>query len=330
MRALSLFCLTSVASWAGARVELFPAVGTPSEVTVSGRVVKSSAPASHGAALERNLRRLAARSWKGARVEVRWAGQAITVDSGEHGAFSATFRAGEVAFPEGPRPAEAVLAGAETGTATVNVVAAEAPFLVVSDFDDTVAVTHVLEPAKLLKSALLQDETSQELVAGMPQFYRCLQEVSPSRPGFALVSGSPTQYVGRVDAFLRRHDFPPVGLYLRSLGPTTLSNYKQPLIRALLERVPNKVVLIGDSGEKDPEVYAELLGEYGARVLAVYIRDAGNTQDKARFKDMVLFDTPAQAARDAARRGLASTTCVEQAFPLLGAPASLDAGVRPP
>lgn len=330
MRALSLWCLTSVASWAGARVELFPAVGTPTEVTVTGRVVKSSAPASHGAALERNLQRLAARSWKGARVEVRWAGQVMTVDSGEHGRFSATFRAGEVPFPVGPQPAEASLAGAETGTATVNVIAAEAPFLVVSDFDDTVAVTHVREPGKLLKTTLLQDETSQELVAGMPQFYRCLQEVSPASPGFALVSGSPTQYVGRVDAFLRRHDFPPVGLYLRSLGPSTLSNYKQPLIRALLERVPNRVVLVGDSGEKDPEVYAQLRGEYGERVLAIYIRDAGNTQDRARFKDMVLFDSPAQAARDAARRGLASTSCVEQAFPLPGAPAGLDASVRPP
>jgi phosphatidate phosphatase APP1 len=32
-------------------------------------------------------------------------------------------------------------------------------------------------------------------------------------------------------------------------------------------------VLIGDSGEKDPEVYADVVQDYPERVLAVYIRE---------------------------------------------------------
>ena len=32
-------------------------------------------------------------------------------------------------------------------------------------------------------------------------------------------------------------------------------------------------VLIGDSGEKDPEIYADIVREHPGRVLAVYIRE---------------------------------------------------------
>jgi len=106
-----------------------------------------------------------------------------------------------------------------------------------------------------------------------------------------------------------------MGLYLRELGPGTLSNYKQPLIRALLHALPHQVVLIGDSGEKDPEVYAQLRDELKGRVRRIYIRNAGKSSDARRFRDMVLFDTPEEAARDAVEQGLASPTCVEESFP---------------
>ena len=39
-------------------------------------------------------------------------------------------------------------------------------------------------------------------------------------------------------------------------------------------------VLIGDSGERDPEIYLEVAARYPARIVAVYIRDlAGKNRD---------------------------------------------------
>jgi phosphatidate phosphatase APP1 len=102
----------------------------------------------------------------------------------------------------------------------------------------------VLERRKFVENVFAKDELTQPVVPGMSAFYACLR-AKPSKPVFALVSGSPVQYVTRVSRFLQMHDFPVFGLYLRDLGPNTLSDYKQPIIRSLLKSVPGPVVLDG-------------------------------------------------------------------------------------
>ncbi len=324
MRVLLLSGLLSTAAWADAKVVLFPAVGTPSQVTVSGRVLKHASTGG-STTISRNLRRLTTSNWEGAEVQVLFAGKTATVKSGHDGNFEATFSAEGKPFEVGVAMVNASVKGAEPGVATVDVLSNDAPFFVVSDFDDTLAVTDVVNKGSMINNALLKDETSQPLVEGMPAFYRCLKDGKAARPGFALVSGSPVQYVGRVASFLKRHDFPVFGLYLRDFGPNTLSGYKQPLIRALLKALPQKVVLVGDSGEHDPEVYKQMRDEFPGRVLAVYIRDAGNSGDATRFKDMVLFKHPSEAARDAAGKGLLEKACADKVFPAAPAPVA-DAG----
>jgi phosphatidate phosphatase APP1 len=75
------------------------------------------------------------------------------------------------------------------------------------------------------------------------------------------------------------------------------------------------VVLVGDSGEKDPEVYEQIREEFPGRVKAIYIRDAGHAEDKERFTDMVLFREAREAAAHAVKSGLADAACVAEAFP---------------
>jgi phosphatidate phosphatase APP1 len=209
---------------------------------------------------------------------------------------------------------EAHLEHVAPASAQVEIVDPKAPFFVVSDFDDTLAVTQVVHKAKLLESALLKDESSQPAVPGMAELFGCIRRVSPRPPGFALVSGSPVQYGPRIGAFLAKNGFPFLGLYLRELSPGTLQNYKQPVIRELMKQLPNDVVFFGDSGEHDPEVYAQMRQELGARVRRTYIRDAGHSENKARFEGDFFFTRAADAARDAAAHGLADKACVEKAF----------------
>ncbi len=316
MRSLMLVALVASPAFAGAAVLLFPTVGTPGQVTLSGRVLKH-APSTGTTTFSKNLRLITSSNWEGASVEVRYAGRTAQVTSGHDGNFSVTLSGAEKPFETGFATAEAKVAGADAGIATVNIVAPTAPFFVVSDFDDTLAVTNVVNRSGLVKAALLQDETSQPVVEGMAAFYGCLEEGKAARPGFALVSGSPVQYVHRVRDFLSAHKFPTFGIYLRDLGPSTLSDYKQPVIRALLEELPNAVVLVGDSGEHDPEVYAQIRAEFPERVKAVYIRSAGHAEEPKRFPGMLLFQHPREAALDAVSKGLASKACVDRAFPAL-------------
>jgi phosphatidate phosphatase APP1 len=312
-RFLAVFVLfVSTAALAGPAVLLFPVLGRPDGVVLQGRVLKE-APSRGSSVLSRNLRRLTAPNWEGARVEVSFQGVTATVTSGDDGNFEVNLqpRPG-TSFPTGFAVAEAKVAGVSAQT-RVEVVPDTTPFLVISDFDDTLAVTQVVKPAKLMESALLKDSDTQAVVPGMAAFYGCLK--TPGTPAFALVSGSPVQFVPRISNFLIRNAFPSFGMYLRDLGPGTLSNYKQPAIRRLMSQFTQPVVLVGDSGEKDPEVYEQIREEFPGRVKAIYIRDAGRTEDKERFTDMVLFQEAREAAAHAVKSGLADAACVAAAFP---------------
>ncbi len=313
-------------------VLLFPALGRPTLVTVTGRALKS-APEQAGGPLAKSVRRLTARSWEGASVTVRFQGQERQVVSGDEGLFEASFPApSHAAFPLGALPVAATAReGKEEASVEgkAQVISDAAPFLVLSDFDDTVAVTNVRSKRGMVSSALLKDEDSQPVVEGMADLYRCLREGAETPPGFAFVSGSPIEYAPRLERFLSKHGFPAAALHLRQLGPGTLSGYKEPVLRALLSRFPQPVVLVGDSGEKDPEVYATIRHEFPGRVLAVFIRDAGGSADAARLEGMVLFKTPVEAARAAAGKGLLKDTCqIGPAAPPAPAPQNPPPGDR--
>ena len=47
------------------------------------------------------------------------------------------------------------------------------------------------------------------------------------------------------------------------------------------------MVLVGDSGERDPEVYAAIVKDFGARVDAIYIRNvSGEGQGAKRYDEL--------------------------------------------
>lgn len=295
-------------------VLLFPAVGTPTHVTVSGRVLKE-APTKGTSKWSKNLRDLTASNWEGAPVELQFDGQKAKVTSGKDGVFEVTFAAPkEQHFVVGASFAEARVPEA-VARAPVTIIHDDAPFLIISDFDDTVAVTNVLSKRGLLKSALLSDGDTQPVVKGMPEWYRCMFKDKAQKPGLAMVSGSPHQFAPRITTFMAKHDFPVGGLYLRNLGPQTLSGYKQPIIRSLLKAMPvQPVILIGDSGEHDPEVYKQIREEFPGRIKDIYIHDVGRNEVADRFRGMILFKEPVSASKDAVSKGYVTAECHEAAF----------------
>lgn len=309
--------LAAPASSADAPALLLPAtLGRPDRVWIAGRVLEER-HGTAGPAAVRNARRLASSNLRGAPVHASLLGRTGHAVSGHDGEFEIEIEAApDAPFPPGPLRATVTVPGA-SAEAAVLVVPPEAPFLLVSDLDDTVAVTGVTSPGQLLATTFLEDADTQPAVPGMAALYRCLAapRAGGAAPALAVVSGSPVQLAPRIARFLERNGFPPAALYLRNLGPGTLSGYKPPVLARLARRFPQPFVLVGDSGEKDPEVYAGFSAAHPRRVLATFIRQATPDPGPAsRFAGARLFADPAQAAREAAARGLADPGCVAAAF----------------
>jgi hypothetical protein len=280
-----------------------PARGRPGAVWIAGRALRER-PRTDASAPVNNVWALTAPNWEGADVEVLFRGLRARAVTGHDGEFEIELRAEPGSpFPPGAHLVAVRIPGAAAARSVVHVVPPDAPFLVVSDLDDTVAVTNVASKRKLLGTVFLEDAETQPAVPGMAELYRCLVEASGAR-AVAFVSGSPVQLAPRVSRFLEKNGFPPAALYLRNLGLGTLHGYKEPVLRVLAERFPQPFVLVGDSGEKDPEIYAAFRRERPGRVLATYIRRAGEPGPAARYEGMVLFADPAEALADARVRGV--------------------------
>jgi phosphatidate phosphatase APP1 len=322
--ALLVLCAALCAVPAAARGEDRPALLLPAAlgradlVWISGRVLAEE-QGRHGPKAVRTARQLSASNLEGASVTVTFLGRTAHAVSGHDGEFEVAIRADPGApFPPGPSPFEVRAAGARAA-GVVHVLPSSATRLVVSDFDDTVAVTNVTSTRGLLRATFLEDGDTQPAVPGMAALLRCLVEAEGGPGAVAFVSGSPVQLAPRIARFLDRNGFPPAALFLRNLGPRSLSGYKEPVLRALLARFPGLgVVLVGDSGERDPEIYRALAREFPDRVLRVYVRKAtAAASPPERFDGELLFDGAAEAARDAAARGLGAPACFSAAFPPL-------------
>ncbi len=162
-------CLASPV-FANPAILLLPSVGTTKQVTVRGRVLENT-PTKGSSTLSRNVRLLASSNWVGAAIEVHFAGRTATGVSGHDGDFEIDVPSGERDFEVGLSLAEASVRGAKS-MAIIDVISPTAPFFVISDFDDTIAITNVLQNSKLLESAFLKDGTTHPPVEGMASWYR--------------------------------------------------------------------------------------------------------------------------------------------------------------
>lgn len=162
---------------------------------------------------------------------------------------------------------------------------------IISDVDDTVKVTEVRDKRRLLRRTFAMPFEAVPRMADV--FRRWTSQVS----AYHYVSSSPWQLYGPLSEFMAKEQFPLATFDLKRIRPRDLSDTveslladplttKPPVIRALLERFPKRrFVFVGDSGEKDPEVYGLIARERPAQVGRIYIRDVtGEPRDHARYR----------------------------------------------
>jgi phosphatidate phosphatase APP1 len=147
---------------------------------------------------------------------------------------------------------------------------------VISDIDDTIKVSAISNRRELLRNTFCRPMAP---VPGMAELYR---EWGRTRARVHYVSASPWQLFEPLSAFTRSNGFPPGTFHLKQVGVTDGSlrrlfdspeEYKVPVIEELLARFPRRqFILVGDSGEKDPEIYGELARKHPEQVATILIR----------------------------------------------------------
>lgn len=146
---------------------------------------------------------------------------------------------------------------------------------VVSDIDDTIKVTNVASRSDMLANTFLRPFHAIDGMAG------CYQELANQNVLFHYVSSSPWQLLKPLDQLLTDYHFPEGSIHLRTyrlrdqmLRRLMLQRHnKVTVIRRLLHHFPNRqFVLIGDSGERDPEIYARVASKASRQVKGLLIR----------------------------------------------------------
>lgn len=157
--------------------------------------------------------------------------------------------------------------------------AATAAYGVISDLDDTVLQSEVTNFLRAARMVLLENARTRLPFAGVAAFYRALEEGpagGPKNPIF-YVSSSPWNLYDVIAGFLEAERIPAGPMLLRDwdLGLSLFrhAGHKRRQIDEILDTFPSlPFILIGDSAQEDPEIYADIVAAHPARILAVYIR----------------------------------------------------------
>jgi phosphatidate phosphatase APP1 len=166
---------------------------------------------------------------------------------------------------------------------------------VITDMDDTIKITEMLNDKKKMANTFLLPFRA---VLGMADLYRSWKEALGPSVHFHVVSAGPWQLNEPLRRFTEEAGFPAFTWDMRSVDIGNVSvllrelrsnpkEFKIKKIKAFMARFPKRhVVLVGDSGEQDPEVYSTILSEFPDRVDAVFIRNVRSEDQKARYKSL--------------------------------------------
>jgi phosphatidate phosphatase APP1 len=196
---------------------------------------------------------------------------------------------------------------------------------VVSDIDDTIIHTGLTRLVDAVRSTLLIPENARKEIAGASHLYRalCAETAGPTQVFY--VSTGAWNLHPVIERFLARHGFPEGPVLMTDWGPSagwifreSSVSYKARVISALVKEHPGlRWVLVGDSGQDDPEAYAAVARARPDRLHAIYIRDVGPASNARANRvrrlaaelagvgvPMLLVPDVAAAAADAHARGL--------------------------
>lgn len=244
----------------------------------------------------------------------RWLAPALPLGSGAWHEVRLELVAGDEApvSPVPPTPAR------------VLVPSSDAMLGVISDMDDTVLQSEITSFIRAAQLMLLENARTRLPFPGVAAFYRALERGRGMRGGarnpIFYVSSSPWNLHDVIADFLDAQEIPTGPMLLRDwdIGRDMLRTreYKLAQIREILTTYPTlPFILVGDSGQEDPEIYGAIVREFPARILAIYIRNVSQHPERSASirvlatqvtevgSTLLLADDTLTAARHAASHG---------------------------
>lgn len=310
--ALVLGTLTLTAHADEAAIELYTGYGDRTSLLIEGRVMEQRAASARTTDdswftnLWRTLRRFGNDEIDNFPLHVNLGEQSWPVRTDAEGYFRLDVTG--VRLPLGWSP---ISASAADGTATaqgeVLVVDGMNEVGVISDIDDTLLVSDVNHKATLLANTFLKNSLQRVAVPGAAQFIRntLAQNATPDAAPVIYLSASPRQLYGNIAEFLVHQDFPRGVLIAKRVTEDKTSDplfdqfaYKTAKIAEIFRRLPNpKFVLMGDDGEKDPEIYHDIAQRFPTRVASVFIRRVNPDPNRIQFPEQQDYAKNAGVAR---------------------------------
>ncbi|MCP2045082.1 App1 family protein [Pontibacter sp. HSC-36F09] len=313
--------------------------GTPTRLYVKGRVLvdKGITLSEENDTLWENIlnmyKRFNSREIPGARIELCLGDQKHEITTDVEGYFVLNlapkkplvlddiWHTIDITLSEAPVEVE----GPVKAQAHVLVPPPDAEYGIISDIDDTIVRTGATSLLQTGRNVLLNNAHSRIPFHGVASFYKSLQLGRNGKRNnpFFYVSSSPWNTYDLLYHFLELNEIPQGPLLLRDfgideskLGSSDHMSHKYKEIENILITYPElKFILIGDSGQQDAEIYAEVVRKHPGRVLAIYIRDVNIEKHATKvvsifdeFKDnkeveMVLVKQTLEAAEHAAKCG---------------------------
>ena len=172
-----------------------------------------------------------------------------------------------------------------------------AKFGVISDVDDTIIHTGLTSRFKweVAKNTVFKRAEKRVPLEGAAEFYQKLQKGSSANecnPIF-YVSHGPWNLYSYLEVFLQKNNFPKGPILLRDFVNPFAKKYKpekpqkQSEIINILKTYPKLAfILIGDSGEHDPDIYTEIAEAHPERILAIYLRNVNHKKKMIRVKGL--------------------------------------------
>ena len=172
-----------------------------------------------------------------------------------------------------------------------------AEYGVISDIDDTILHTGVVSSLKwrVLANTFFKSATSRSALEGTSDFYHKLhrgKSGNAANPIF-YVSHSPWNLYRYLELFLRVNNFPKGPILLRSMASFRSRNkqqtnpHKYQEIVHILDTYPKlSFILIGDSGERDGDIYLDISRKHPGRIKAIYLRSVNDAKRVGRIKEM--------------------------------------------
>lgn len=173
----------------------------------------------------------------------------------------------------------------------------EAEFGIISDIDDTILHTGLTSRFKwkVAKNTFLKRAEKRTPLEGAANLYRMLSDGKSGndRNPVFYVSHSPWNLYSYLEVFLQKNTFPKGPILLRDFVNPFAKKYKpekpqkQKEIINILKTYPKlPFILIGDSGEHDPDIYIEIAEAHPERILAIYLRSVNHKKKMIRVKGL--------------------------------------------